>query len=263
MLAFIFSTGRNGGGFVKSVLSSVGVSCCHERRPRILRLFNNTQNTFLRKIGYKLIKSDLKRVNKKNSVQIEHNCMIPTFVDNIVKDFPDSIFIHQIRDPRDWVKSAINRSMTNSVRRFFTVSLPCWVSRPNKYSLGSDPVSKMFEMQVLNWVNSNKIYSGLKNKTDKYFLLKYEDLGKDSLSFIKRIMEICGLSEFFKEEILKESINRASRNESRKFIGSWETWDEKYIIFLYNHCKDLMEEHGYGKEEEWQRKINNLFNYEK
>lgn len=263
MLVYILSTARTGGTFVLESLSNLGFSGCNVKNDRILRLFNNSQNSILKKIGNRLIKRHLERISRLNHFQVEYNPQIPNFIENILENFPNTIFIHQIRDPRDWIKSMVNWTITSPIKKFFSLYVPFWVLRPDSYHLGADSLSKIFENYVLTWNEKNKTYSNLKFKTNNYFLLKYEDLKANPLSFIKEVLKICGYSNFYSDEAIKKAMATAFTNPSKNFIDSWETWDDKYICFLHRQCEDLMKEYGYGNEKKWQERVSKSLNYGK
>lgn len=264
MIVFILSSGRTGTVFISKVMSALpGVSSCHERRGRIARLLNFAKSDFREsgafdKILGALICKELLKISRKKDLHFEINNMMSNFPEDVYRKFPEAVYIHLVRDPRDYIRSAINWTLSKPLNKFFLLHFPFWAPRPDKYLLGNDDISKLFEIFTGHWVRANENYLRLKNRTKKYYLLKFEDLNNDPAHFFEEILKITDFQNWRDvKPIMEKLIKKTPKNESKKIFNSWPRWEDKYTRHLNGKCGELMGAFGYGAEDDWQ---NRLFN---
>jgi hypothetical protein len=125
------------------------------------------------------------------------------------------------------------------------MKMPYWVPRPREFRLGGDERNRLFELSVHNWKVTNENYSGLRNKTDKYKLLKYEDLVRDSESFTSNLLKGAGYEQPEMENLLKQAISKAPKNVSEKTFPEYGEWGDEYQVFLKEEVGELMDRFGY------------------
>jgi len=252
MMTFILSSGRSGTVFIDSALSSIpDIDSSHERMARFLRIFQSMRmhgfkSTVVDKIFFNVyFKPILKHSNRKYYFEV--NPTLKGHIDEAVKYFPEATYIHLIRDPRSHVTSSINWVNNKPINTFFKLYTPFWTPRPDQFTLGNDISSKMFEIATHNWVETNKRYLSLKNKTKNYGLFKFEDLVRSPATFIREILKFSRYPHINIDEImLSKIIDRASKNESKKSFPPWAHWDDRFKHYLKHHCGSLMKEFGYG-----------------
>lgn len=256
-MSFILSSGRTGTVFLYNVLSQLpGITAKHERLTRIIRIYQNMVVQGKRiNILDQLLLACFTRPLSKLDANIHHYEINPTVkahIDKLYHQFPQATYIHIVRDPRSHVASGINWVSDKPINAFFKQKIPFWSPKPSPYQLGQDRESKIFEMALLNWMQSNRNFLELKQKTSNYFILKFEDMVQNPYKFIKDLLVRCDYSITTKvEDILQKALSNSDKNKSNKVFLGWEYWDDKYILYLYHHCDLLMREFGYGFETEW------------
>ncbi len=259
MLSFILSSGRTGTVFINKVISDLpNISSCHERNGKIVRILSHIylhyHNKLVKQIAIKMISNNL--VNLESAIHIEINNMAKAFIGDVFNKFSDSNYIHIVRDPRSYVVSTVNWANNKIFSSFLRLNFPFWAPKPKHFSLGQDKQSRLFEIAVNNWKISNSHYLSLKNKTKKYYLLKFEDLVVDPVNFIMKILKISGYEQWDNRKLIQEAVKQAPKNESiKKVFPDWPNWDDKYALYLHKHCGDLMKEFGYGQEDEWRTRV--------
>ncbi|MDZ7830657.1 MAG: hypothetical protein U5L07_02785 [Desulfobacterales bacterium] len=101
---------------------------------------------------------------------------------------------------------------------------------------------------------TNKEYAKLKNWTNRYHLLKFEDLSNNPKEFIQTILKIAGFRGNHRKTV-DDLIKTAFKNPSVKNYDQWQNWESRYALYLHRQCGKLMQQYGYGREEEWLNRI--------
>jgi hypothetical protein len=265
MPTFVLSTGRTGTVFIKNVLNNLsGVNAVHERNARTLRFFqtmglNNFHPPLIDKIYDIMFFQSLESDAAYHKCHFEINPPLRAHIEKAVRKFPHAAFIHVIRDPRTLVASGINWSQDKIANTFFKLYLPFWRIRPCKYELGCRKTDKLFEVALLNWTVTNREYAKLKNLTDQYHVLKFEELTSNPIDFIQIILKIANCRGEHRKQI-DELIKTAFKNPSTKNYAAWQNWEAKYAEYLHKKCGELMQQYGYGLEREWLDKIQSAKN---
>ncbi len=148
------------------------------------------------------------------------------------KIFPDSIFIHVIRDGRANVNSYLNVSFFSEINFWWNKNknLADWIKK------GKSPT----RLAALHWKNNVEeilVQSKILPR-DRYYEIKYEDYTRDPEFFFKKIIEFCGLkwNNYFKLML------KGSKLENRDFKWKKNLTDiQKNIIEteIYDLLKKL------------------------
>ncbi|MFI3226137.1 MAG: hypothetical protein R3Y09_01895 [Clostridia bacterium] len=171
--------------------------------------------------------------------------------------YDDSRFVFIIRDPRDWIGSALNKmeySLYGPVEIFFRkLSLQPSCLKNDPYAENWKKLSK-FEKYCwfYNKLNENAMQV-MKNKSN-FRVFKYEDIFlsdkkaenfEDMLNFATDFNS-GKIQCDFKSELISKRVD--SKQAKAK---AWENWSAEEVKIMQKHCGSLMEQFGYGKEKAW------------
>lgn len=142
---------------------------------------NLTESDCLTEMICKCLKYQKKgRFIAKNTI----NGMRIKYLDSI---FPDSIFVHVMRDGRANVHSYLHIPFFKQIRFWWwgNKQLEDWITE------GGSPL----ELAALHWKNNMlEIFRQSKDlPRERYFEIKYEDFTRDPLYFFKKTLDFCGL----------------------------------------------------------------------
>ncbi len=258
MNVFLLSTGRTGTVFLNKVLSSIpDITSNHEKCGHLLRILSN----FRMRHGDKPILQGLaelyvsKHTTPCNNWHFEINSTL-SYANRLVNFFPEAIYIHMVRDPKSFVRSGVNWALNDVYRTFLDLHFPYWTPRPAKYMLSKSTQSRLFEIVTNQWVQYNEVYSSIEGRQYRYYLLTFEDFRKDPVKFITNILDIIGYYPTKNiSERIRALIENTPKNSSVKTVGSWQDWNDDYVLYLHNRCGDLMKKYGYGEEPEWKQRL--------
>jgi hypothetical protein len=251
---FILSTGRTGTNFFADFFSKhPKVTALHEPKPsRILRMWSNA-----RLEGYatneelvRVLSSKRKKLVKsiQTPLYIESNPFIVGFAPVLNQVFEEPIIIHVVRDPRDYIRSALNHGNTKGLKKLFNSSVPFWYPKVSRL-IRKDVDDSLMLRTAGYWKVINEWL--LKNKnSNNYHLFKFEDLFNDKKE-LKRLAKIVGIEPAFIDKNPPKATNRSKD----KVVNSWEKWSKEDCIRIQEICGPEMKLFGYGNEKEWLRKI--------
>lgn len=253
---FIVSSGRTGTKFIADYFSQFeDVKAVHEPKPsRILRMWTTARlegkvdNDVLSGVLYKKRRS-LER-EAKTHIYIESNPYLSGFVGSFDGVFKNSIVIHIIRDPRDYVKSAANHGNFGGIKNLFNSHVPFWYPDVAKINGLKDKITPKMRVACY-WKEINEFLSDEGSKLGNYHLLKFEDIFDSSGSGLKQLEEIIGLQPSPKNEQ-----NLAAINKSRgSAVDSWQSWSSAECRQMDKLWQPLAKKHGYCQDKAWRDKV--------
>ena len=152
-----------------------------------------------------------------------------------------------MRDPRDFVRSAINNGSFIGIKKIANKFIPYWEFNPKKF-LGIDYKLSPVGILAANWfVKNTKLNEGSDIYKENYLLVKFEDIFYNSIG-LRKIENFLGVKANNKNIIKTQT----KINKSKKIlIEEWKNWDASFAKELYDICGDLMSHYGYGQEDEW------------
>lgn len=179
------------------------------------------------------------------------------------KVYDDSNFVFVIRDPRDWIFSALNKvefSLYGPVEIFFKkISLQPSCFKDDPYKENWKKLSK-FEKYCwfYNKLNENAIRV-MKNKPN-FKVFRYEDifLSENKVENFKELMDFATTFKSGKVECDFKADLIDNKIDSKQKSSTWENWSDEQAQIMMKHCGKIMAEFGYGQEEKWKRKINKI-----
>lgn len=243
MLTFILSTGRTGTTFLNNSLENFpDVTSCQERNFRSLRILSNkafitNRHSFLTEMAVKkMVIEPIQIQAKKSDYHFEINPPLFFCLDKIIKEFPDANFIHIVRNPIDYIDSSINWTDMNRLNKLMKLYFPFWEVKPRDFYF-KDNEDKIFKSLIYKWKKINSLLSQISLKTDRYHLIKFEDVFLDPEEGVKSILKISNYKNHEKVSL----VNKKKLNKSYKK----KNISQQRLNYIYKHCGNLMKEYGY------------------
>ncbi|MFI3283789.1 MAG: hypothetical protein R3Y57_01765 [Erysipelotrichaceae bacterium] len=175
--------------------------------------------------------------------------------------YEDSRFIFIIRDPRDWISSALNKTLYTlygPLEYFYHhISLQPSCIKDDPYI---EQWSKMSKFEKYCWFYNklNQICINDMQDRENFKIYKYEDLfiSKDKAHNFESMLNFA--TDFksgkvacdFKSEMIDNKIDSKQKKEV-----SWHDWTSEQVLIMEKHCGNIMRTFGYGEEDVWRKKI--------
>lgn len=203
----------------------------------------------------------------QGSVVLEANAAYFGLIDLIPKLFPSAKIVFIIRDPRDWVRSMMNKSFA-VVGPYATFDVRCWIpkARLAASQFREDAACPLwrrmsrFEKLCWLWNCENSFALECASKTDHVRICRFEDIFGGS----SRKEAFCDLLEFLTSfpngeraqwHLDEKLLSRKVHSTASGSFPSWPEWEQKLVEQMHTHCHGLMEKFGYGQELEWNHRI--------
>ncbi len=213
---------------------------------------------------YNMRKPLIDDVNRK--IYMESSGHIYALVDLIAEVFPNSKFIFIIRDPRTWVRSALNTIEYIIYKPldidFLNISIKAKDMNDDPYNELWSEMS-IFEKYCWYYDKVNSFIMNKFNKLDNVMFVRFEDLFnkktknetfKKLLSFSSHFRDGFESKYEFKADLLNRKVHS---NANKKKFPKWQHWDNEMALTLKEHCGKWMKKYNYGNEPLWQKKIAN------
>lgn len=216
--------------------------------------FDNAMQTFLK---------DRENIITPGSLYIEANAQLFGLVDDLKKMKCSKVLII-FRDPREWVRSWMNRDGWYDGKDMLS-RINLWgLKRINPKNVGiNHPDWKRYSrFQKLCWVwnfMNHSFYRSLETNTAKISWFFFEDLFRDKKEDKVRDFLRFALGELHREKYVKQlhvRLHKKINHNARNDFPGWQQWDANRCRELMQLCGSLMQKLGYGLEPEWRDKIN-------
>lgn len=175
--------------------------------------------------------------------------------------YDDSRFVFIVRDPREWIGSALNKveySLYGPIEILFRkLSLQPSCFKDDSYISSWKKLSK-FEKYCWFYNKLNEIALNDMQGKENFKVFKYEDIFltehkvknfKSLLDFATDFKSGSVKCNFLPELIDKKIDSKQSRS------SSWENWTDEQVEIMNKHCGKIMKQFGYGNEDLWKNKI--------
>lgn len=251
----IVSSGRTGTQFLAEYFNKNydGVVALHEPKPRyVLRVYSNAR--IAGKVERERMASVLVQNRQKMMRQIscdayiESNSYLYGFVDVLETVWPNPVIIHVVRDPRTWVRSALNHGNSHGLKKLANRWIPHWLPDVRAI-LGIQGKLSPVGLFAACWTVMNKATAEYAHAVPNYHLVRFEDLFNESHAGLRALCEIFSL-EFRGEGAAHPPSARINVGRSN-ILGPWDTWPTEQCEELHRICTPLMQAYGYGEEDEW------------
>ncbi len=257
---FILSTGRTATTFLAELFDGHDdVQGLHEPKPsRILRMWSmakldgKVSEDHMASVLYKKRRSLYDPTDPR--VYIESNPFLIGFTETIHAVFRDPTIIHFVRDPRDFVTSALNHGNDRGLKHFFNTYVPYWMPDISSSVTGGNQELSLLEKTAAYWALANRqLVEYGKRHPDNYRLFRYEDVFGDNSEGMSDLIRFIG---FDPDKVRDSSVSEAGVNKSRyNATPKWLDWKSEECKSIDNICEPLMSEFGYGQEEEWRKRL--------
>lgn len=188
----------------------------------------------------------LRRRLRGNRILIESNphlsCLIP-IISNL---YPETVIIHVVRHPIDFVRSYINHGAFNGIKGFMGNRIPFWFLRPEHVGHSIwPPWNKMNPVEASAWrwsIHNRIIENDCVKFTNVHTLVRYEDLFQENSQEWSRIASVCGLDTSSRDIHEKPAHANASR---RSIANMSDESVQELKELLRNRCNDQLKRYGY------------------
>lgn len=174
--------------------------------------------------------------------------------------YEDSRFVFIVRDPREWIGSALNKteySLYGPIEMFFRkISLQPSCFKDDSYRTKWKKMTK-FEKYCwfYNKLNENAI-NEMKGK-DNFQVFRYEDifLSENKVENFGAMLDFATnfksgqVNCDYKSELIGQKVDSKQSKAS-----AWETWAPEQVDAMLKHCGSMMKQFGYGEEKAWKVK---------
>ncbi len=253
---FVLSTGRSGSLFIHKVLSELGgVKSYHEAFPTLqyfsnFAYHNQDQTEILDKMFQAARMELILDAFNSNKIYLESNQCLTFFAPAIVKAFSKAKFIHLVRHPGSFVRSAIMKGW----HRNDTI----WESGRLKMR---DPEQwgnlNIIEKLAWVWSATNEYIKQFENSVEghRFMLVKLEDLSHNA-ERINHIINFTGVKNSSKTDDLIKTIKTKPNKlvihpdepGNMKKLASYplyEEWSNADKNFLKKYAQDLANYYSY------------------
>ena len=165
-----------------------------------------------------------------------------------------------MRDPRTWIRSAIN---SDSYHLYGIWDWDAINLSVRAYNFPDDPSASRwrtmtkFEKYCWYYANVNNRAFELLKRAGNVRIFRYEDLFDRSsgdshflemLDYASQFDDGFKRSYEFKPELLDKKIHAAA---SKRLLPKWNNWNNSLVESMDLHCGELMRRFGYGNEPRW------------
>lgn len=175
--------------------------------------------------------------------------------------YEDSRFVFIIRDPRDWIGSALNKteySLYGPIEWIFRkISLQPSCLKDDPYTHQWKGMSK-FEKYCWYYQNLNE--NAIEEMAGKgnFRIFRYEDifLSEEKSTHFKAMLDFATAFDsgqwdcHFQGDLIDKKVD--SKQSAAK---GWLDWSPEQAKLMHQHCGPLMAAYGYGTEEAWLEKL--------
>lgn len=247
---FVLSTGRTGTTFLASALKQLGADAHHEPGPRWLRNLSNARaaGAISHETGSRLLGHARGENLSDERVYVEASCLIYGLAEELLESFSDAMLVHLVRDPRGYIKSAMDWGVHRPGGRILN-AIPYRRLAPPQY----DPTSlalraqwfatSRFERIAWGWSAMNAATRRGCASSDRCMTVRFEELVDDQHTGLQRIARAAGLNVSTNdiERLRLKPVNPAPR---RRF-PQWTDWSDTQLRILLERCGGEASKYGY------------------
>jgi hypothetical protein len=256
--AFILSSGRTGTKFLARYfdLNFEGVVGRHEPpSSRLLGLAFHARRAGLPAERFLRLLLERKRRQSEehgDSLYIESNPYLSGCFYLIGGVWGEVTIIHVVRDPRDTVRSAINHGMSRGLKgaanRLLSFGHP-----KGRHHRGAGGQLRWIDRGARTWVLFNSLIRRHGGIMADYHLIHFENIFDSSCSGLRHLCDLFGLE--YRDEDAPLSPRERVNPGRLDIMPPWREWTAAQCLALHHRCTPLMEEFGYGGEDEWLERI--------
>jgi hypothetical protein len=190
----------------------------------------------------------------EKTLYLESNGFLYGFTEVLADLWPDVSVVHVVRDPRDWIRSALAHGNDRGIKWLAGAFVPYWNPDPRRLPAGvaPDESAGLIGRYAAAWTVINQTIENARSACPNYLRLRFEDLVDERASGLRDLCDHLSLP--FREggAIAPDERFNASQRES---VGDWQDWSASECRCVDRICGPLMREYGYGDEPEWRERL--------
>jgi hypothetical protein len=238
---FVVSTGRTGTQFLARFFSELGADARHEPGPFWLRNLSNAyvSGHFSHARARRILLR--KRPAAEGRLYVESSCLVYGLVRPICDAFPDARVVHIVRDPRTYVRSAMDWGVHRLAGRPLNL-VPFRRLSPAHYNPWSPKarlewaLSDQFERVCWNWLALNRAIRLQGEGQRRFIVVRFEDIFERDRGYpgLRAIAEFTGVEapDGAVERFGSLPVNVARRRE----FPPWSDWSPSMRQRLLEVC---------------------------
>ncbi len=200
----------------------------------------------------------------ESEIYVESSGHIYGLLDILDDLFENSKFVFIIRDPRNWIRSALNTYEYILYGpldlKFANLSIKASdLPKDNYYNYWEQ--MSLFEKYCWYYNKLNSYVIGKMEGKSNFKIFRYEDLFseetrdqnfKNMLDFAADFPDGFQRKINYRPELMARKVH--SNSEDKK-IAHWKGWESSKAEILEKHCSSWMDKYNYGLENEWLNKL--------
>ncbi|MFW6120096.1 MAG: sulfotransferase family protein [Petrotogales bacterium] len=226
---FFLSTGRCGTKLVTNILNKIpSVRCFHKPIPELIYLHRRAYEEGLERFeayNIAICAARFEQISEcvvRGKTYVETNCRITFFAPHLYELFPKSRFVHLIRHPGDFVRSAVCRNYYEGnyldigrIRPLNGVAYDAWSEM------------SIIERSAWLWNETNLYIERFKKNCDskRVITVKAEDIFSEPGAMISLIRH-CGLKAPAKNRIAKWIRRPVNAQRTNKVVPRYKYWND-------------------------------------
>lgn len=170
-------------------------------------------------------------------IYVESNNFLAGFAESLICEFDEPTLIHVVRDPRTYVRSAINNGAALGWKGFANRYLPF-------AHVELEPTSENPSIQrsARYWSLVNRHLHTVGESYDAYHVFRYEDLFSDDSQTLSRLAEIIGVGD---RAMSRPESTRRLNQSPHSVMPPWEEWSPSEQTIVIDECGELMAHFDY------------------
>ena len=250
----VVSTGRTGTKALAAHLkhSNENVLAVHEPAPT--RSLRAPAHRFLSgQISKEVATKKLRHARRQilngtvQGIYFESNPILSGFLEVFDDVFDSPQVLHIVRDPRTYVRSAMNFGSVSGLRALLTRTLPYWFLKPEHLDPSTrTPWSKLTDIQRLSWFWSTinrHLDQGQELFGERYRRVQFEELFHANSSTRESVFQWLGIAspQQAEERESPAKVNASHKERCPKFAN----WSAEQVEQFMHYCGDQMKQYGY------------------
>jgi hypothetical protein len=169
-------------------------------------------------------------------IYIESNNFLAGFAESLIDEFNEPLLIHVVRDPRTYIRSAINNGAASGLKGLANRFVP-FAHLP----LDSEAEHPEIMRSALYWNLLNGHLYKVGQGYSSYHRFRYEDLFIAGTTQFGRLTELVGAGRGEESVVAEEKVNQSPRN----LMPSWAEWSQGQKRVVIETCAEMMARFGY------------------
>jgi hypothetical protein len=193
-------------------------------------------------LGERRFESCFPWLNLEFSRELVKEPMMTFFADQALELFPNSKAIFIVRDPRDNIRSLLNRrKLSGALENISGLKMAAGKTLVGDLDVwgGISDGHNYIDQMAVRW---NAAYEQYQNHSDRLLLVRYEDFLSDKLGFIADLASSVGLSQ---KASIKSSVNVQYQPKGNNQATYTDFFGEKNLRKIERHCEENLRELNY------------------